>query len=148
MKNLKISQKLLVGFGTVIALMLIIIWLTVSTLSSLDKIVDYLYNEAVQRVMISADVNSKTQEMAKNMLHAIGKAEDNDYVKSYFRLNRSLSTHGANPVSSTSLYAKITLFILLSFSSILVNKFLYLLSCQILPGLHIPHPGIFTLCFQ
>ena len=84
MKNLKISQKLLVGFGAVIALMLIIIWLTVSTLSSLDKIVDYLYNEAVQRVMISADVNSKTQEMAKNMLHAIGKAEDNDYVKSYF----------------------------------------------------------------
>lgn len=84
MKNFKISQKLLTGFGTVIALMLIIIWLTVSTLSSLDKIVDYLYNEAVQRVMIAADVNAKTQEMAKNMLHAIGKADDNDYVRGYF----------------------------------------------------------------
>ncbi len=84
MKNLKISQKLLVGYGTIIALMLVIIWLTVSTLSSLDSIVDYLYNEAVQRVMIAADTNAKAQEMAKNMLHAIGKADDNDYVKGYF----------------------------------------------------------------
>ena len=93
MKNLKISQKLLVGYGTVIALMLVIIWLTVSTLSSLDRIVDYLYNEAVQRVMIAADTNANTQEMAKNMLHAIGKADDVDYVKGY--LNTADSCYDA-----------------------------------------------------
>ncbi|MCM1330238.1 MAG: methyl-accepting chemotaxis protein [Ruminococcus sp.] len=84
MKNLKISQKLLVGFGTVILLMIIVVWLAISTLSSLGGIVDTLYNEAVQRVMLADDINLKTQEMAKNLLHAIGKAEDSEYVATYF----------------------------------------------------------------
>ncbi|MDE6132017.1 MAG: MCP four helix bundle domain-containing protein, partial [Oscillospiraceae bacterium] len=84
MKNLKIAQKLLVGFGTVILLMCIIIWLVVSTFSSISKNVDTLYNKAVMRVEYADNINAKTQEMAKNLLHAIGKADDADYVAGYF----------------------------------------------------------------
>lgn len=85
MKNLKISQKLLAGFGAVIVLMLIIIWLVVSTFSSISKNVDTLYNKAVMRVELSDNINAKTQEMAKNLLHAIGKADDANYVSGYFQ---------------------------------------------------------------
>ena len=84
MKNLKISQKLLVGFGTVILLMCIIIYLVISTFSHIGSNVETLYNKAVMRVEYADNINAKTQEMAKNLLHAIGKAEDVDYVKGYF----------------------------------------------------------------
>ena len=84
MKNLKISQKLLVSFGTIIVLLLVIIWLITSTFASINKNVDILYNKAVQRVELADNINSKTQEMAKNLLHAIGKADDADYVSGYF----------------------------------------------------------------
>lgn len=84
MKNLKISQKLLVGFGTVILLMCIIIYLVISTFSHIGKNVDVLYNKAVMRVEYADNINAKTQEMAKNLLHAIGKADDPNYVSGYF----------------------------------------------------------------
>lgn len=89
MKNLKISQKLLVGFGTVVALMIVIIWLIISTFSSIGTNVDILYNKAVQRVELADNINGKTQEMAKNLLHAIGKANDADYVSGYFKTAES-----------------------------------------------------------
>ena len=84
MKNLKISQKLLIGYGTVLVLMIVIISLAISVLSSIGGNVDILYSHAVQRLYYAGDINAKTQEMAKNILHAIGKADDADYVATYF----------------------------------------------------------------
>lgn len=86
MKNLKISQKLLVAFGTVFVMMIVLVFFSISILGSLNGIIDEFYNKAVQVVMISSEINARTQETAKNLLHAIGKAEDPDYVKKYFDL--------------------------------------------------------------
>lgn len=86
MKNLKISKKLLVGFGTVLALMLVLVYFSISILTSLNSIIDNFYHQAVQIVMVSSEVNARTQETAKNLLHAIGKPADNDYVNHYFSL--------------------------------------------------------------
>lgn len=84
MKNLKISKKLLVGFGSVLVLMLVVVYLGISTLTSLRGIVDTFYHNAVQSVLLADNINAKTQEMAKNLLHAIGKADDAEYVRGYF----------------------------------------------------------------
>lgn len=84
MKNLKISKKLLVGFGSVLVLMLVVVYLGISTLTSLRGIVDTFYRNAVQSVLLADNINAKTQEMAKNLLHAIGKADDAEYVRGYF----------------------------------------------------------------
>lgn len=86
MKNLKISQKLLVAFGTIFVMMIVLVFFSISILGSLNSIIDEFYNKAVQVVMISSEINARTQETAKNFLHAIGKAEDPDYVKKYFDL--------------------------------------------------------------
>lgn len=86
MKNLKISQKLIVGFGTLLVMLAIISWLSISTLSSLDKIVENLYDHAMQQVMISDDISLKTQECAKNLIHSMGKVSDSAYVQKYFAL--------------------------------------------------------------
>lgn len=84
MKNLKISKKLLVGFGSVLVLMLVVVYLGISTLTSLRGIVDTFYRNAVQSVLLADNINARTQEMAKNLLHAIGKADDAEYVRGYF----------------------------------------------------------------
>lgn len=84
MKNLKISQKLLVGFGTMLVMMLVIVFFSISILSSLSGIIDNLYHSAVNNVMLSSNVNAYTQEGAKNLLHAIGKPNDAEYVQTYF----------------------------------------------------------------
>lgn len=71
MKNIKISKKLLIGFGTVIVMMLVIVYISISTLISLNGIVDDFYNVAVKTVRLSSEANGRTQEMAKNLLHGI-----------------------------------------------------------------------------
>lgn len=84
MKNLKISQKLIVGYATILVMMLVIVFFSTSILGSLSTIIDNLYHSAVNNVMLSSNVNAYTQEGAKNMLHAIGKPDDRDYVQGYF----------------------------------------------------------------
>ena len=85
MKNLKISQKLIVGYATILAMMLVIVIFSISILSSLNAIIENLYHGAVHNVILSSNVNAYTQEGAKNLLHAIGKPEDSDYVDTYFK---------------------------------------------------------------
>ena len=84
MKNLKISQKLIVGYATILVMMLVIVIFSISILSSLNAIIENLYHGAVHNVILSSNVNAYTQEGAKNLLHAIGKPEDPDYVQEYF----------------------------------------------------------------
>lgn len=84
MKNLKISQKLIVGFGSVLAMMIILVFFSISILGSLNSIIDEFYNRAVQVVMLTSEINARTQETAKNLLHAIGKPTDTEYVSKYF----------------------------------------------------------------
>ncbi|MDE6724600.1 MAG: MCP four helix bundle domain-containing protein [Ruminiclostridium sp.] len=84
MKNLKISQKLIVGYAVILVMMLVIVFFSISILSSLNGIIENLYHSAVNNVMLSSNVNAYTQEGAKNMLHAIGKPNDPDYVQLYF----------------------------------------------------------------
>ncbi len=85
MKNLKISQKLIVSFGVILAMMIVLVVFSVSILGSLSGIIDHFYNQAVQVVMLSSEVNARTQETAKNLLHAIGKPEDKAYVDQYLK---------------------------------------------------------------
>ncbi|MDE6578979.1 MAG: MCP four helix bundle domain-containing protein, partial [Ruminiclostridium sp.] len=84
MKNLKISQKLIVGYAVILVMMLVIVFFSISILSSLNGIIENLYHSAVNNVMLSSNVNAYTQEGAKNILHAIGKPNDPDYVQTYF----------------------------------------------------------------
>lgn len=84
MKNLKISQKLLVAFGTILIMMIVLVFFSISILGSLNTIIDEFYNKAVQVVMVSSEVNARTQETAKNLLHAIGRPSDKEYVAKYF----------------------------------------------------------------
>ena len=84
MKNLKISQKLIVGYATILVMMLVIVIFSISILSSLNAIIENLYHDAVHNVILSSNVNAYTQEGAKNLLHAIGRPEDPDYVQEYF----------------------------------------------------------------
>ena len=84
MKNLKISQKLIVGYAVILVMMLVIVFFSTSILSSLNGIIDNLYHSAVNNVMLSSNVNAYTQEGAKNILHAIGKPNDAEYVQGYF----------------------------------------------------------------
>ncbi len=71
MKNIKISKKLLIGFGTVIVMMLVIVYISISTLIKLNGIVEEFYNVAVKTVRLTSEANARTQEMAKNLLHGI-----------------------------------------------------------------------------
>ncbi|MDE7281729.1 MAG: MCP four helix bundle domain-containing protein, partial [Ruminiclostridium sp.] len=84
MKNLKIAQKLIVGYAVILVMMLVIVFFSTSILSSLNTIIDNLYHSAVNNVMLSSNVNAYTQEGAKNILHAIGKPNDPEYVQEYF----------------------------------------------------------------
>lgn len=84
MKNLKVAKKLIVGFGSVLLLLLIVVYLGISSFSSLKGIVDSFYRISVASVMYGDDINLRTQEMSKNLLHAIGNASDADYVNKYF----------------------------------------------------------------
>lgn len=86
MKNLKISQKLITGFGTVLVMMIILVFFSISILGSLNTIIDEFYNKAVQVVMVASEINARTQETAKNLLHAVGKPSDSAYVDNYFSL--------------------------------------------------------------
>lgn len=78
MKNIKISKKLLIGFGTVIVMMLVIVYISVSTLISLNGIVDDFYNVAVKTVRLASEANARTQELAKNLLHGIAGLDLSD----------------------------------------------------------------------
>lgn len=71
MKNLKISQKLIVGYATVLVMMVVLVFFSISILNSLRGIIDEFYNTAVQTVKLSSEINARTQEMAKNLLHGI-----------------------------------------------------------------------------
>ena len=84
MKNLKISQKLIVGYATILVMMLVIVIFSISILSSLNGIIENLYHSAVNNVILSSNVNAYTQEGAKNLLHAIGNPTDEEYVQGYF----------------------------------------------------------------
>ena len=84
MKNLKISLKLIVGYATILVMMLVIVFFSISILSSLSGIIDNLYHSAVNNVLLSSNVNAYTQEGAKNLLHAIGNPTDEEYVQGYF----------------------------------------------------------------
>lgn len=83
MKNLKISQKLLVSFSIILAMMIVLVVFSVSILGSLSGIINDFYNRTVQLVMVSSEINARTQETAKNLLHAIGNPTDAAYVEKY-----------------------------------------------------------------
>lgn len=84
MKNLKISQKLLVAFGSIVAMLLIVSILVVSTLGSLGNIIDEFNNEDVKGIYYVDEVTASLQEMAKNLLHAAGDSTNSDNVAKYF----------------------------------------------------------------
>ncbi|MCM1525021.1 MAG: methyl-accepting chemotaxis protein [Ruminococcus sp.] len=84
MKNLKISQKLIVAFGSIIAMLLIVVILVISTLGSLGNIIDEFHEEDVNGVVYVDEVSENLQEMAKNLLHAA--ADSTNDVSSYFAL--------------------------------------------------------------
>ncbi len=89
MKNLKISSKLLVSFGALIVLMLIIVIYSIFSFTTVKGILDTFNNIAVTNIKIADDIDSKTQEMAKNILHGIAKCDNADrsiaeeYVNKY-----------------------------------------------------------------
>lgn len=84
MKNLKISSKLIVGFGTLIVLMLVIVVFTVTSFLTVKGTLDTFNNIAVTNIKIADDIDAKTQEMAKSVLHGTAKCDDPDYVNQYF----------------------------------------------------------------
>ncbi|MCM1298893.1 MAG: methyl-accepting chemotaxis protein [Firmicutes bacterium] len=100
MKNLKIAQKLLVGYGTILVLMVVLVYFSISILGSLNGIIENFYKEAVQIVMVSGDINANGQEMAKNMLHAIA-VSDPEKVEEYMSKAKSIYSDDILPALDT-----------------------------------------------
>lgn len=94
MKNLKISAKLILGYGTLIVLMLAIVIYAIISFMDVKKILDNFNNIAVKNVQIADDIDAKTQEMAKNILHATAKCDDPDRAVAEEYVNRYLKVAG------------------------------------------------------
>lgn len=86
MKNLSISKKLLSAFGLVLVLLAVILYLSISAISRLNKTIDEFYSHSVMSVMYVDTTNAKIQECAKNLLHATADATHSSKVNEYLSL--------------------------------------------------------------
>lgn len=70
MKNLKVARKLVFSFGTILALLGLVVLVAVSGLSSISGALGHFYNKPYQLTVNIDQITSQLQEVAKNMLHA------------------------------------------------------------------------------
>ncbi len=84
MKNMKVSKKLFVAFGVVIAFMLLIVFLSCTAANTIRDIVKEFYEVTFTDVEIADDIDVNLQESAKNLLHSI---VDSDLGVTNERLN-------------------------------------------------------------
>lgn len=71
MKNLKVSAKLLVAFGVVLALMVVMAIISVSSTQRINGLVDEFYNKSYLNTQKSEQIAKDLQMAAKNMLVAV-----------------------------------------------------------------------------
>lgn len=76
MKNLKMSKKLLVAFGTVIILMIVIVAFSVTAFMTVGGLLTNFYEEPYADVQIADDMVLEINLTAKNMLHASSSTDD------------------------------------------------------------------------
>ncbi len=70
MKNLKLSKKLLVAFGSIIVLLVVVVAFASSAFMTVKGIVDDFYTETFADVRAADKLEISMNEIAKNMLHA------------------------------------------------------------------------------
>jgi methyl-accepting chemotaxis protein len=66
-KNLKISAKLIWGFGLLIVLMVIIIVIAILGLRGLNRTIDVIYSDRYQKVKYATGINRNVQDIAVTM---------------------------------------------------------------------------------
>ncbi len=70
MKNLKISKKLLLSFGIIIAFLVVIVAFSGLAFNTVGGLIDNMYNETFTDVQIADEMKLEINLTAKNMLHA------------------------------------------------------------------------------
>ncbi|MDE7279308.1 MAG: MCP four helix bundle domain-containing protein [Oscillospiraceae bacterium] len=85
MKNLKVSAKLLVAFGIVLALMVVMAVISVISTQNINGLVSEFYNKSYLNTQRSEQVSKDLQMAAKNMLVAITDSDPAE-IESRLRL--------------------------------------------------------------
>ena len=76
MKNLKMSKKLLVGFGSVLVLLIVIVYFSASAFKTVGALLTEFYEEPYTDVQIADEFMLDVNLTAKNMLHASSSTDD------------------------------------------------------------------------
>ena len=76
MKNLKMSKKLLVGFGSVLVLLIVIVYFAASAFKTVGDLLTEFYEEPFTDVQISDEFMLDVNLAAKNMLFASSSPDD------------------------------------------------------------------------
>lgn len=76
MRNLKMSKKLLVGFGTVLVLLIVIVYFAASAFKTVGNLLTEFYEEPFADVQIADEFMLDVNLAAKNMLFASSSTDD------------------------------------------------------------------------
>ena len=76
MRNLKMSKKLLVGFGSVLVLLIVIVYFAASAFKTVGNLLTEFYEEPFADVQISDEFMLDVNLAAKNMLFASSSTDD------------------------------------------------------------------------
>ena len=76
MKNLKMSKKLLVGFGSVLVLLIVIVYFSASAFKTVGALLTEFYEEPYTDVQIADEFMLDVNLTAKNMLFASSSTDD------------------------------------------------------------------------
>jgi len=109
MKNLKISMKLIVGFGTILALFIVSVIFASVCLNSVASDLDLFYKKPFQNVPLAVQIDMNSEVAAKFMLRScveqdMGQTENflNQAQENINKMSEQLATLKANYTGNTS----------------------------------------------
>lgn len=92
MKNLKMSKKLLVGFGTVLLLLIVNVYFSASAFNTVAGLLTEFYEQPYTDVQIADEFMLDVNLTAKNMLHASSSTDDAETAERLDMVEENVAT--------------------------------------------------------